>query len=100
MDIEELKQIQLRVLAQMQHSRLEWENAISKYKDSLKTPKVGQMVKVYPPHVHAGKSAIFEKVVVVFELNQNEPVVMYQCKNQELNQSEYYEIGNIFWHNQ
>jgi hypothetical protein len=99
MNIEELKEVQLRVLAQMQYSRLEWENALSNYKDSLARPKVGQEVKVYPPHVNTGKIVIFEKVVVVFELNQNEPVVMYQCKNQELNQSEYYEIGNIFWEN-
>jgi hypothetical protein len=97
MDIKALKQVQLQVLAQMQYWRLEWENAISLYKESLPKPMVYQEVKVYPPHVHAGKIVIFEKVVVVFELNQNEPVVMYQCKNIELNQSEYYEIGSIFW---
>jgi hypothetical protein len=97
MDIEQLKQVQLQVLAQMQVSRLEWENALFKFKESVPSPMIGQDVKVYAPHLHAGKVAIFEKVVVVFELNQNEPVVMYQCKNQELNQSEYYEIGNIVW---
>jgi hypothetical protein len=97
MDIKELKQVQLKVLAQMQYSKLEWENAIRLYKESLPKPIVGRLVKVYPPHVHAGKFVVFEKVVVVFELNQNEPVVMYQCRNQELNQSEYFEIGNIVW---
>lgn len=97
MTLEELKELKFDVIGEIQSLQRSWDGCVEMYRKTIKSPEQGQKVRVSGTHIDAGSFVEFEKVVVVFQLTDKEPTVVFQCKNEKLGISEYYHMENIVW---